>query len=648
MHRCDLPHELVPRDFDDNLRFRREMRAWVEEEGVVAQDLLAEWCRRDVLFFADALVWTLNPKLHPGAPLRPWITLPFQEQAFWGIEEAFGAAGSVAGEDDQAGHDLCFVKSRETGCSYIMLICVDRRFLLYDYQVFVVVSSSEELVDKKANPNSLFPKLDIIHSRLPEFMVKGVERNKLLFSRPDKMCVIDGMATTGDVSRSGRPHAVIPDEFAAWPVNASLDFQAASIGATNCRLFISTPGGMGNGFHQVATNPDIPRIDLDWKDHPWQREGLYRSQGPGGTVEYLDKEFWEKTHFSWLRRRYPLLSRRIKDVAGDPLLRDVYQFNKDSRHRSPYYDNFCVRAKFPWIVSQELDRDFVGSGSPFYKHDDIQHYMDEHCRVPFRQGFLGKDPFSFEPGVFEEKEDGPLELWVNLVMKGDRLVPPAKRYQMGADVGAGTGASDSAVSVWDLVLREKVASYVACNERPERFAETAYCLWLWFGKPPIIAEGQGHGQSFHGRLKELGVGAKLFYMERKTVGGKWVRSEQPGLFIEGSAKESLLVQYGRALVDGLAVCRDRKAVKEALEFQLNKDGKAEHIATLSAKNPGGSKKNHGDRWMADCLTWYKVSRFKNNSVDKHEIERDSSAEPSPERQMAMRAEEDRKLARTRW
>lgn len=639
IERSERPHELVPRDFDKNLFFRRELLAWIEDEGEVAERLTADWCRRDVLFYADALVWTFDPKRHPGNPMRPWITLPFQEEMFRTIEDAIGQAGPNAGDLDQVGHDQVLFKSRDVGASYVVLICIDRRFLMYDYQVFVFISSSEELVDKKSDPNSMFPKVDIIHSKLPQFMLEGVNRNKLQFSRPGVMCVMDGMATTGNTSRSGRPHAIIVDEYAAWPTNASLDFHAASLGASDCRLFVSTPQGLGNGFHHVATNPDIPCLKVHWTQHPWHSQGLYRTLGIGGDLELQDDSFWSTTKLSWLRRRYPLLVRRIKNAVGDPLLKDVYPFFKDAKIRSPFYDNYCIRAAFPWIVAQELDLDWVGSGSPFYDHARLQTCIDENCQVPFQEGALDWDPFSFDPTGFTVREGGPLSLWINLVLKGKSLVPPSHRYQIGVDVGAGTGASDSAISVWDLTSCEKVASYVRCDLRPERFAEVAFAMGMWFGECQIIAEGQGSGKPFHARLQDLGY-QKLFYMVNK----KGVRSEHPGLFIEGLSKESILTEYGRALVDGEAICRDRKAVKEALQFQLNKDGKAEHVATLASKNPGGSKKNHGDRWMADCLAWYRVKRFKN--LDRHEIPSHDRVEQSEVEKWF--SEEESRYARSRW
>jgi len=269
----------------------------------------------------------------------------------------------------------------------------------------------------------------------------------------------------------------------------------------------------------------------------------------------------------------------------------------------------------------------------------MEAYIEEKCQVPFKRGDLGWDGFTFDPSEFVEREGGPLELWINLALKGKTLVPPSAGCVIGVDVGAGTGASDSAISVWSRKAKEKIASYVRCDLRPERFAEAAFAVGTWFGGCEIIAEGGGVGKDFHARLRDLGY-TNLFYM----ISAKGVRSEYPGLFTEGNAKESLLTEYGRALLDGEAMCRDRAAVKEALQFQLNKDGRAEHVATLQSKNPGGSKKNHGDRWMADCLAWYRLKRIKD--VDRRTLRGDDKVEMTEVERWI--ESEDRRHARSKW
>lgn len=338
------------------------------------------------------------------------------------------------------------------------------------------------------------------------------------------------------------------------------------------------------------------------------------------------------------------MARRVKDVEGDPLLRDVYPFFKDGKHRSPYYDYEWIRAPFPWIVSQELDLDFVGSGSPFYDHARIQTIIDKESRVAFTRGSLAYDAFNFEPGGFVEQDGGSLELWINLVQRLGKMVPPQRAYRIGVDVSAGTGASNSCISVWDCLTHEKICVLTRSDLRPERLAEYAYAMWKWFHEPEaVIAEGQGHGKDFLRRLRELGCN-RLFHME-KYERGRHIRSEQPGLFIEGTAKNSLLIELGRALVDGEAVIRDRESLGEALQFELGADGKAEHVAAKGAKNPGGAKKNHGDRWMADCLAWYLVKRWKN--VDRNKLEEHITQHEPTQTEIWM-AQEDAKHGRSSW
>lgn len=636
----DTPSQFIPREIDKNIRFRNELFSWLAHEGKPAQELVWDWCRKDVMFFADAFVWMLDPKRHPGNPLQPWITLPFQkDELFPGIESSFGPPN----DDERVGHPMVGLKSRDMGFSVAVCIAVVRRILCFDYQVYVVISASEKLVDDRSNPNSLLPKMDIIMARLPDFMKKGVVRVNCKITRPDALCVVDGMSTTGDTSRSGRPHGIIIDEFAAWPKKAAKLFLAASQSASNCRLFFSSAQGKGTAFHTLATNPTLPRVELHWTKHPWHSRGLYWSDGPGGLPNYRDKEFWEKTRFDWLEKRFPILARTIKIDKGvfekNPLLKDVYRFVCDGKKRSPFYDDACEQAPYPWIIKQELDMEFLGSSDSYYDEDRLLEYIDKKCQVPFSRGFLSYDPFTFEPLEFVKDDRGSLSLWMNLSYVGEKLAPPdGKNYLIGVDVSAGTGASNSCLSIWDVNAREKLASLVDRNLRPERFAEVAYAVGKWFHDAEIIAEGQGHGQPFHARLLEIGYHRVYWMTDRK---GK--RLEDPGVHFDRALKKWVLDDYYRCLIDGELVCRDMDSVREGTGFQLTQDGRAEHIESLMADMPAASGTNHGDRWMADCVAWHGLRRYAPAKRLLTPIEeRPAFWRPSEEEDREVR------LARARW
>lgn len=642
LKRSDHPGELVPRDFDANLDFRDALSDFVGE--LDSEQWIWEWCRKDVLFYANALVWTIDPKRYPGSPVRPWVNFPYQDELFLELEETWGSPDS-SDSLEQRGHDRCWVKSRDMGCSWIPLIGADRRFLCFDTQMFTFVSDNEDLVDDLKDPSTMFPKIDFMHSRLPPFITRGVNRNKLIFTRDGALSVLKGASTTKKTSAGSRPTGIIADEYGIWDVGKSIAFLASSSGASNSRLFLGTPKGQGNGFHKVATDSGIPRTNIHWTKHPWHTIGLYTSAGEGGEVEFRDKPFWEAARFSWLKRQYPLLSRRVTDpdgkpIDGDPLLRDVYEFKRTGKVRSPYYDHECLRTPFPWQVAQEQDLDFLGSGSPFYDPAAIELYINRHCLGPaVLVGDLTWNDYTYEPDEFTESAKGRLHLWANLILHRGKYVPSTgHKYQIGVDVSAGTGASNSVISVWDCTERTKVARYMRADRRPERLAEIAYAIGKWFGSCNIIFEGSGPGSGFGGRLVELHY-PSVFWM----TNDKGVRRKEPGLFFEGTGKTDLLTEYGTALFNGEAVNRDGESVKEGFAFQLGADSNAEHVESKTAENPGGAKKNHGDAWMSDCLAWYKVKKHKN--IDRHEVPAHSSDDRWEEIQ---REAEERRHARSYW
>lgn len=606
LSKADVPHKVVPREFDDNLRYRRELGAWIDEGGEEEQAVLMAACRKDVLFFANALCYTLDSKRHPGSPIRPWISFKeFQDDLFLELEDMWGPPdGSVA---DQAGYDRCWVKVRDVGVSHVPLIAANRRFLCFTGQIFFFVSERKELVDDVADPGAMLPKIDFINSRLPEFMLQGVQRQKFVFFYLDESGkqdlsrgLLKGVATTDIATAATRPTGIIADEFGIWDPAKSIGFLASSSGAANSRLFMGTPKGQGNGFHKVATETDIPRTNIHWTQHPWHKRGLYRSQGEGGPVQHEDALFWKETRFSWLKRTFPLLTKKLK-VEDDPLLRECYAFIRDGKVRSPYYDHECARSPFPWQIAQEHDLDFHGSGSPFYDVGTLTAYLDKYAMTPLHRGTLTCDSFTFEPDEWAKSESGDYLMWCNLMLHRGQYCPTARAHRcvMGVDVSAGTSATCSAISVWDSVTREKVFRWMRRDKRPDRLAEIAFTVGTWFGGCKIIFEGGTHGSTFGGRLRELHY-PSVFWMADKN--GK--RRPAPGLHYEGQGKLNLCANYGQALFRGEAVCRDREALKEGFAFQLGSSSLVEHVDSLNKGNPGGAKKNHGDAWMADCLAWH--------------------------------------------
>lgn len=614
--------EAVPRDVDGNLRFRGEMMRWLDEVGEDAEKYLLEWCRKDVFFWFDTLVWTVDPRRHPGHPFRPWITLPFQrEELISGIEESMGDPWSLASESSEAqiGHDLCLKKTRDVGATVALMGCAGRRFICFNNTLGVFVSISEDLVDIPDNPNTMFGKLDDTIKRLPVFMREDVERNNCLYRKRSSGSILEGMGTTGQVTRSGRPHFIVADEFAGWTLSKSTGFLKASAAASSCRIFCSTCQGLDNGFHQVATDVNIPRIEILWTKHPWHSMGMYRAEGDG-KVALVDAEFWSEKTFGWLQRRFPMLGKRYKGIDPGARLKDVYQFVTeveppeglwDGFTRSPYYDHESLRYPAKWMRAQELNCDFVGSGNPFFDPSELSLYIRKHGTPPMRRGKLHIDQLSFEPLAFRESGTGECLLWFNPSLVG-AMAAPSKTfdYQMGVDVSGGTGASWSSASVWNCNTAEKIFRYRRNDLRPGRWAEEVFGISQWFHNAQICFEGGGIGTDFAGRLLELK--ANVYRMKEKDGAYK----KTPGWHYNGDMKRALLEKYATALFRGHLTNHDIEALSEGFHFQTGSDALVEHTAALNSLDAGGSKANHGDDFMADVLAYYGMTQRGFAAVEK--------------------------------
>jgi hypothetical protein len=582
---------------------------WLKAEGEDAEKWLMEWCRKDVFWWFDSFVWTIDPRRHPGHPFRPWITLPFQrEELIAGIEEAMGDAWALPGDENaQVGHDFCIRKTRDIGASVALMGCAGRRFFCFPNTLGVFVSISEDLVDISDNPNTLFGKLDDTYKRLPVFMREDVERNECLFRKRSTGAILEGMGTTGQVTRSGRPHFIVADEFAGWSVSKSEGFLKASASASSCRIFCSTEQGLGTSFHHIAVDPNIPRVEILWTKHPWHAMGLYRAEG-GGKVALMDAEFWSAKTFGWLKRRFPLLAKRYKDVAGledGSLLKDCYRFVTDPEPpeglwdgllRSPYFDNETLRYPNKAFRAQELNCDAIGSGNPFFDPAELTAYVRKYGAAPLKRGELYLDQLTFEPLAFREVPTGECLLWFHpSVVMGVQAPSSTFEYQIGADVSGGTGASYSSCAVWNCTTAEKIFRLRKNDRRPGRWAEIVYGISQWFHNCQIAFEGGGIGTDFAGRLLELK--ANVYWMRDKD--GE--RKKAPGLHFNGDMKRGMLERYATALFQGQLVNHDTAALSEGFSFQTGMDGLVEHAEAANALDVGSSKANHGDDFMADVL-----------------------------------------------
>lgn len=528
-------------------------------------------CAADPFFWVNGFCWTYDPRSLLGAKL-PFILWPCQKIAFRSILKSIAE-----------GRDLLIEKSRDMGASWLCLTAFAWHLLYKRDESFLFVSRTENYVDQRGNPKSLFWKLDYLLENLPDSMRPKVDRVRMHISVPENNTVIDGESTNKHSGRGDRRTAILLDEFSA--VEDGYQILKATRDTTNCRIFNGTPQGTGNAYYEVGLTK-VRRVRLHWTSHPHKAKGLY-TKGPDG-FEPIDRVWWAKQRGRALARMEEF-DEKIR-LRGVPL--------PDNKIRSPWYALQCERAASAAEIAQEVDIDYLGSGYQFFSSMDIESYIAKHCAPPFRVGEYAYDDDTLELLQWRDEERGRWRLWCHL---NGAQRPMERNVVIGVDVAAGTGASNSALSVVNRVSLQKIAEYVNPQIRPEAFGRLAVAAAKWFGDATLIWEQGGPGRQFGDAVMEAGY-RKIYYRRDEEAVGKQMRNV-PGWNATKENKLAVLGDYRRALELGLFVNRSEAALRDCLEYVFTASGAVEHSRSLGKVDPSGARTNHGDRTIADALAW---------------------------------------------
>ncbi|OHB56124.1 MAG: hypothetical protein A2Y07_01235 [Planctomycetes bacterium GWF2_50_10] len=549
-----------------NLQFRQEMITLGCEDIENAREL---WimCARDPLFYINTFVWTYDPRKEPSA--LPMITYDYQDE---GIIEVLSAIGK---------YDLLSEKSRDMGLSWIYIICTEWCWHFKDLQSFLYVSRVQDLVDKTEDPDCLMWKVDFIHKNQPRWLLPAINRNKLHIYNIDNGSTIDGASTTGEVGRGGRRTAILLDEFASVPEGHAV--LSATRDTTRCRLFNSTPKGIGTAFYDIKQT-GIKKLRFHWSSHPEKKRGLYCCDN--GKLVILDEGYGFKSD---------------------------YPFILDGKIRSPWYDGECLRAAHPMEIAQELDIDYLGSDFQFFDITVIDRLCAETVRPAYHSGEI---QFAEDLALpeFLEIAGGRLSLWIHPCIDGhisDDIV-----CILAVDTATGTGSSNSCISVGNKRTCEKIAEFASATIKPHELARYAVAMARFFNSGFMIWEANGPGRIFGDTVIELGYRNIYYRANDKSISKKV--SDVPGWYSTRDTKLALLGDYRKALSTGEFINRSYPALRECREYIFTQSGTVEHARSINTIDPTGARENHGDRCIADALLYKgmkSISTLRQETVD---------------------------------
>lgn len=584
----DFPHySMVPKRLNANLAFRAELLTRAGKNKQFREQVY-EMCRQDGLFYLNVMAWTFDPRLaDKGLPSRvPFITYGYQDRAFKDILECIWN-----------GRDAAMPKSRDMGASWIGLSALEWLWHFMDQQEFGLVSRKEEYVDKRGDKKALIPKIDFLHENMPKWMLPtgrwlgddDPNRKSLHLKNADNGSVISGESTTGDIFRGGRLTALFIDEFAAFDTDDGFRVLNSTRDVTRCRLFNSTPQGANNAFYEVVHNTNAKQIRMHWTEHPDKAQGLYKT-GEDGKPVVLDGF-----------RGMVKVARKGQKEDEWVMFPHEYPFILDNKLRSPWYDGEYARCASEKEVAQELDIDFTGSDFLFFDPEFIQELRKKYSRPPVMVGDINFTTENFSPRQFRENDNGKIKLWMDL--EGKDLRPPeGQSYIIGADISAGTGASNSVASIAEAKTGRKVGVIRTPNMDPKEFARQCIAMAKYFNNAFLIWDASGPtGKVFTNVVIDSSYRFIYFRRNEKAIGRKI--SDQPGYFLNSAeTREALLVEYRADLAEHRFINPSDEGLKECLQFVRRQGGSVEHSGAANSQDPSGARSAHGDEVIADALT----------------------------------------------
>ena len=578
-----------PRDLPGNLTWRR----WALTTATRNKSLQRQWLSAcgsgpdGLVVWVNTFVWVYEPRpggLIEGLRAVPFVAWPVQEDA---LRELYDAISE--------GYDVLMEKSRDMGASWMCLLAVSWFWLFELAFASTLASRVEDLVDKRGDPDALMWKLDYVRVRLPAWMQpkpSQLRRQGLHIEDLATGSVIDGSSTNADLSRGGRRRVILLDEFAA--VDQGDSIYRSTSDAAPCRIFNSTPKGMGNfddagnlrgnAFGAIRHSGRIKVITLHWSRHPTKGRGLYRATE--ARVERLD----------------------------DASLPDDYPFIRDGKLRSPWYDAQCARRVSKRDIAENLDIDYLGSGDMFFDADVIRDLRAGGQLIePSRRGAI---QFKIETTAegramrlelasapWRDERLGWFSWWGDLDDEGRPVKRDGRVFAAFADISLGTGASNSTLAIGDMSTGEVVGMGVSATHSPEEWARcsVAVCQWLGGQRDCLLGweTNGGHGLLFAREVWRLHW-SRL--MGKVNPNLPWQPGERGiGWTSDRAGKHLLLGEFRIGLARRAIILHDSPTAGEIEQYVYYANGGVGPAEMVEEAE--GARDAHGDRVIAHAGLW---------------------------------------------
>ena len=317
-----------PKTYRENLEWRAEILRKAKED-LEFRAKVRELFYKDPLFAFNAFFYTLDVRRSPRHH-RPFTTFPYQDLIIL-----------TKADHIIRGEDLIEEKSRDMGASWTTIGVYVWLWLNpaggFD---FLLGSRKEDYVDKKGDMRTLFEKARYLVKRLPFWLLPvgwspKRDDNYMKLVNPETGSSITGESNNANFGTGGRYKAIFPDEFAKWK-DTDMAAWTSMADATPCRMPASTPFGAFGQYFNIITDGKTKKLTIHWSLHPTKGYGAYCV--------------------------YP----RPKDLPKEGQIDWLHWKGARAWLRSPWYDAEERRRSSKSEIAQELDIDYIGSGSPVF------------------------------------------------------------------------------------------------------------------------------------------------------------------------------------------------------------------------------------------------------------------------------------------
>lgn len=274
---------------------RVKLIAKIQDAGEDGIDLALDYYADNLVDWVNDFCWTYDPR-NPSleVPLPSYVPMtpaPVQVELLEWIQWLRAE-----------GRDGWLPKSRGVGASYFACAYLDHAWLFEGGFAGSLLSMTEEEVDKRNDPDSLFQKLRIILEWTPRWQwpdgFAGVGQvsehdNHRRLTNPETGATITGKIGQSP-GRGGRRSIVIVDESAH--IRNLTEVRRALRDNTNTIVEMSTYRGTGEPFYRSTQKGGKVVMLITWRDIPWYDEVWYEGKkeqyedDPIGLAQEIDAD----------------------------------------------------------------------------------------------------------------------------------------------------------------------------------------------------------------------------------------------------------------------------------------------------------------------------------------------------------------------